>query len=203
MMGSVSPETCWAIKKHWNNKFYYTVASSWFFLWVLYVLVHSQRSRWRTVVHAVMNLRVPSDAGNLLTTWETVSFSRRTLLHEFSYILFTLTESIKTLCMYIYVYIYIYIYIYIYVCVCVCVCVYKHTHSLVCLFLLKYGAASVGNRIPPFRKTRYPYFHSTIEDKDITLLRNVGIEIPIGAASYTRRKESSYTSLQKPQNYQY
>jgi len=35
-MGGVSPETCWAIKKHWNNKFYYTVASCWFFLWDLY-----------------------------------------------------------------------------------------------------------------------------------------------------------------------
>jgi len=33
MMGGVSPETCWAIKKHCNNKFYYTVASCWFFLW--------------------------------------------------------------------------------------------------------------------------------------------------------------------------
>jgi hypothetical protein len=33
MMGGVSPETCWAIKKQWNNKFYYTVASCWFFLW--------------------------------------------------------------------------------------------------------------------------------------------------------------------------
>jgi hypothetical protein len=32
MMCCVSPETCWAIKKHWNNKFYYSVASSWFFL---------------------------------------------------------------------------------------------------------------------------------------------------------------------------
>jgi len=44
MMGGVSPETCWAIKKHWNNKFYYTVASGWFFLWDLkcghtYVLI--------------------------------------------------------------------------------------------------------------------------------------------------------------------
>jgi len=33
MMGGVSPKTCWAIKKHWNNKFYYKVASCWFFLW--------------------------------------------------------------------------------------------------------------------------------------------------------------------------
>ena len=36
MMSGVSPETCWAIKIHWNNKFYYTVASGWFFLWDLY-----------------------------------------------------------------------------------------------------------------------------------------------------------------------
>jgi hypothetical protein len=35
VMGNVSPETCWAIKKHWNNKFYYTAASCWFFLWIL------------------------------------------------------------------------------------------------------------------------------------------------------------------------
>jgi hypothetical protein len=32
IMGGVSPETCWAIKKHWNNKFYYTVTSCWVFL---------------------------------------------------------------------------------------------------------------------------------------------------------------------------
>jgi hypothetical protein len=37
MMSGVSPETCWAIKKHWNNTFYYTVASCWFFLWDLVV----------------------------------------------------------------------------------------------------------------------------------------------------------------------
>jgi hypothetical protein len=28
--------TCWAIKKHWNNKFHYTVASCWFFVRDLY-----------------------------------------------------------------------------------------------------------------------------------------------------------------------
>jgi len=32
MMGGVSPETRRAIKKHWNNKFYYAVASCLFFL---------------------------------------------------------------------------------------------------------------------------------------------------------------------------
>jgi hypothetical protein len=45
MMGSVLPETCWAIKKHWNNKFYCMVASCWFFLWVLYydVWIHEHQ----------------------------------------------------------------------------------------------------------------------------------------------------------------
>ena len=33
MMSGVSLETCRAIKKHWNNKFYYTVASCWLFLY--------------------------------------------------------------------------------------------------------------------------------------------------------------------------
>jgi len=33
MTGGVSSETCWTIKKQWNNKFYYMVASCWFFLW--------------------------------------------------------------------------------------------------------------------------------------------------------------------------
>jgi len=36
MMSVVSLETCWAIKKQWNNKFYYTVASCWLFLYNLY-----------------------------------------------------------------------------------------------------------------------------------------------------------------------
>jgi hypothetical protein len=36
MMSIVSLETCWAIKKHWYNKFYYTAASFWLFLRDLY-----------------------------------------------------------------------------------------------------------------------------------------------------------------------
>ena len=38
------------------------------------------RDRWRTVVNAVMKLRIPENAGNFLASLGTVSFSRRTLL---------------------------------------------------------------------------------------------------------------------------
>jgi len=42
------------------------------------------RERWRSLVNAVMNIQVPLNAGNFLTTRETVSFSRRTLIHGVS-----------------------------------------------------------------------------------------------------------------------
>jgi hypothetical protein len=42
------------------------------------------RDRWRTLVNAVMNLRVTYNAGNFLTCSKPVSFSRRTLLHGVS-----------------------------------------------------------------------------------------------------------------------
>jgi len=38
IMSGVSLETYWAIKKHWNNKFYYSVASCWLFLYNLFYL---------------------------------------------------------------------------------------------------------------------------------------------------------------------
>ena len=42
------------------------------------------RDRWRTLVSAVMNLRVPWNAGNFLISCKAVSFSRRTLRHKVS-----------------------------------------------------------------------------------------------------------------------
>jgi hypothetical protein len=39
---------------------------------------------WRAIVNAVMNLRVQQIAGNSLTSYKPVSFSRRTLLHGVS-----------------------------------------------------------------------------------------------------------------------
>jgi hypothetical protein len=42
------------------------------------------RDRWRTHVSAVMNLRVPCNVGNFLTSCKPVSCSRRTLHHGVS-----------------------------------------------------------------------------------------------------------------------
>jgi hypothetical protein len=43
------------------------------------------RDQWRGRVNTVTDLRVPQNAGSFLTNWVTISFWRRTLLHEVSY----------------------------------------------------------------------------------------------------------------------
>ena len=54
------------------------------------------RDRWRTLVSAVMHLRVPWNAGNFLTSCIPVSFSRRTLHHEVSKCIYIHTPKILT-----------------------------------------------------------------------------------------------------------
>ena len=42
------------------------------------------RDRWWAFVNVVMNLKVPKNVGSFFTSWESVSISRRALLHEVS-----------------------------------------------------------------------------------------------------------------------
>jgi hypothetical protein len=55
------------------------------------------RLQWRALVNMVMNLRVPQKAWNFLTSWATVRFSTRTLLHVNSQSLFSTSPSFISL----------------------------------------------------------------------------------------------------------
>jgi len=52
-----------------------------------WIQVAQYRAQCRALLNTVMNLLVPQKAGNLLTNWSTISFSRKTLLHGVRWVL--------------------------------------------------------------------------------------------------------------------
>jgi hypothetical protein len=70
------PEVDWRIILRWICRKWYE-SMDW-------IDVAQDRDRWRALLNAAVNLRVPLHAENFLTSWELNGYSRRTLLHAVS-----------------------------------------------------------------------------------------------------------------------
>jgi hypothetical protein len=91
MICGVSHETCWGIKKHWNYKFYYTVASCWFFLWVLY---YDARIHEHQVYRNLTTYYTRPDQHFTISLWQTRIFCIYTPI---KYICWKKSDSIRIL----------------------------------------------------------------------------------------------------------
>jgi hypothetical protein len=56
------------------------------------------RDHWLPLVNTVMKSRFPADAVNILTSWATISFSRRTLLHGVSLVSQSVSQLVSYRC---------------------------------------------------------------------------------------------------------
>jgi hypothetical protein len=79
-------------KRRWEDNIRTDLREMW---WEDMECIHlaQDRHQWQVLLYKVMNLRVPWKAENFLTSWVTVSFSRRTLLHDVSQSVSYLTRS--------------------------------------------------------------------------------------------------------------
>jgi hypothetical protein len=86
MMGGVSPETCWAINKNWNNKFYYTVSSccSFYELYELHYVIKvnskTKNTYWTPEANLFLCLELPLSKITLPVRGMFVKKNRRLLL---------------------------------------------------------------------------------------------------------------------------
>jgi hypothetical protein len=83
MMSGVSLETCWAIKKHWNNKFYYTVASHWLFLWDLY---YDTRIHEHQVIRLITSVHKYESYRHIFMKFRTMTLTSLYILEVLRYI---------------------------------------------------------------------------------------------------------------------
>jgi len=57
-MSGVPLETCWPLKKLWNNKFYYKAASCWYFYWVIYDWRSIAYKEQKNILHEIRKRKV-------------------------------------------------------------------------------------------------------------------------------------------------